>query len=109
METKPATETIRSPDIESPAETQVVNQDTRVHVSPNPSNGNFVVRFIAPESGKAGITIKDSKDNGVLSIETATTAGKNAVPINITGYAPGIYSVTVSGAGAYGTVSVTVE
>ena len=45
----------------------------------------------------------------MISIEIVATVGSNSYPVNVTAYGPGTYTVTVSGAGAYGTVPVVVN
>jgi hypothetical protein len=79
-----------------------------ITVTPASGTGNFLVQFTASTAGKAGITVTDRKGNGMLTVDVIAAAGKNAIPINLTSYAPGTYKITVSGAGAYGTASVVV-
>lgn len=79
-----------------------------ITVTPATGNGNFLVQFNATTAGKAGITVTDSRGNGMLTVDILTSVGKNAIPINLTSYAPGTYKIIVSGARVYGTASVLV-
>ena len=92
--------------VEIPAENR--SSSAGVQVSPNPCKGQFTVRFNSPNGGKTGITVKSNDGNGMIALETVAKVGVNTVPVNITQYGPGTYSVIVSGGGAYGTVEVVV-
>jgi hypothetical protein len=102
---------IKTPNMSTPVQIPEEKQSgsAAVQVTPNPSNGHFMVRFNSPSGGKTGVTVKNSEGGGMLAIEIMAKAGSNAVPVDIAQYGPGTYSVIVSGPGVYGTVAVVVN
>ncbi|HUM46140.1 MAG TPA: hypothetical protein PLD84_04375 [Chitinophagales bacterium] len=80
-----------------------------IQLTPNPSNGQFSVRFFSAQGGKVAVGVSSTNGTGMIMLEWMAVAGNNVVPVDITLYGPGIYKVTVSGAGVYGTLPVTVR
>ena len=102
---------IQTPQLLTPVEipAEIKSASAGIQVSPNPSTGQFTVRFNSPNGGKTGVTVKHEDGSGMLSFEVIAKVGANSVPVNITQYGSGNYSVTVSGGGAYGTGTVVVQ
>lgn len=80
-----------------------------IQVSPNPSNGQFSVRFFSAQAGKVAVGVSSTNGTGMIMLEWMAVAGNNVVPVDITLYGPGNYKVTVSGAGVYGSLPITVR
>ena len=80
-----------------------------IQVFPNPNSGQFRVSFISSTGGKAGITVSQFQGNAIMVLDMIAVVGLNAIPMDISGYGPGTYTVTVSGAGAFGIAQVIVR
>lgn len=80
-----------------------------IQVSPNPCDGQFSVRFFSAKGGKVAVSVTSTTGTGMTMVESLAVAGYNIVPVDITSYGPGSYTVTVSGAGVYGTLPITVR
>ncbi|MBA2423513.1 MAG: T9SS type A sorting domain-containing protein [Chitinophagales bacterium] len=80
-----------------------------VRVYPNPSNGPIELTFHSKVSGKYGITIFDDAGNGLLSIDGIASEGTNHISLNLSGYGPGRYPISVTGEGIVAKVLVIIK
>jgi hypothetical protein len=60
---------------------------------PNPNNGVFTVTFFTERSGVADLAVYDVTGREVIRAEVVTNTGRNEMPVNLTGYARGVYTV----------------
>ena len=62
-----------------------------LRVYPNPNEGRFTVEVDAPAEETLALKLADITGRVVLSREENVRAGNNEIPVEINGYAPGVY------------------
>ncbi len=78
-------------------------------VFPNPSEGPIELTFYSEVSGKYGITVFDSEGNGLLSIDGVSSMGTNHISLDLSGYGPGRYPISITGQGIVAKVLVIIK
>lgn len=80
---------------EAAINTEVANGINNFEVYPNPNNGNFQVRFTTAEEGTASVTMYDVTGKEVISRQTTTVEGNNEIPVEMSGFANGVYVLKI--------------
>jgi hypothetical protein len=70
--------------------------DLSLEIYPNPSPGNFTIRFTSLFNEQAGFTIYDALGKSVITEYMGVMAGKNEIRLS-EGLAEGIYFITLTG------------
>lgn len=60
-------------------------------VYPNPNNGNFTVSFETAQAGTAQLQMLDVAGKAIFNRSYETVSGVNEIPVEMTGYATGVY------------------
>lgn len=93
----------------SSQETVVSIARSDISVFPNPTPGPATIRFSSGLNGTAGISIKNSGGTTVLYITAPVTVGTNLVPVDLTHFGYGSYTIIVAGSGVNGKVVLVVK
>lgn len=75
---------------------------------PNPARCETTIKFATPSAGDATVTIYDLAGRQVRRMGVAAKAGENAVRLNVSGMAPGVYTYRVDVGGASATRKMVV-
>jgi hypothetical protein len=70
---------------------------TRLYVNPNPANGHTTVSFQAPAHVTHQVSIVNSFGTLVFKTNVSSGDGKIQLPLDLTGFTPGLYFVQVQG------------
>jgi hypothetical protein len=66
-----------------------------ISISPNPTNGEFSISMVSSQFETIKLNIIDLNGQLVWSNDVDITFGKNSVPMNISQFAPGIYTAEI--------------
>lgn len=80
-----------------------------ISVFPNPTPGPATIRFSSGMNGTAGITVKNSGGATILYIAAPVIVGTNLVPVDLTHFGIGNYTIIVAGSGVNGKVVLVVK
>lgn len=80
-----------------------------ISVFPNPTPGPATIRFSSGLNGTVGISIKNSGGATILYISAPVTVGTNLVPVDLTHFGYGSYTIIVAGSGVNGKVVLVVK
>ena len=69
----------------------VVSDASQFRVYPNPNNGSFNVSFVADNSAEVSVKLIDVTGREVFSKTFVSAPGKNELPVEVNGYASGVY------------------
>ncbi|HTB51257.1 MAG TPA: T9SS type A sorting domain-containing protein [Ferruginibacter sp.] len=72
-----------------------INPPNKELAYPNPAHGTTSIIFVTPTAGAYSIEIRDLSGATVASINGASVAGTNIIPLYVRGFAPGIYILTL--------------
>jgi hypothetical protein len=87
----------------------VANQDIDLSVYPNPTQGNFSVKFNAVEAAKVDIVVTSLTGSKITERSLEAVAGVNEVDFDLSGEAPGLYLMQIKIGKAVETVKVIVH
>lgn len=68
----------------------------QLSIYPNPNNGAFVLEYDTQQPGDAELVVADVAGRILSARHISMQAGKNKVPCNMQGYAPGLYFVQLA-------------
>ncbi len=78
-------------------------------VAPNPATGTVSLRVTLPEAARAGATVLDALGRAVATLDLGVRpAGVSAVPLDVRGLAPGVYTVRLVAGNAVATARLSV-
>jgi len=76
--------------------TSTINEHTAtINIFPNPANGYTNLSYNGYTTEKINISISDLNGKPVKEMSAGTSPGENNIPINTSGFAPGIYFIKV--------------
>ena len=73
----------------------VDNNTSMSSIYPNPSNGTATISYNSVSEKEISISVSDISGKNLLSLTPKTVAGTNKFPLNITGFAKGIYLIRI--------------
>jgi len=85
------------------------NAQNDVRVYPNPNRGQFNLSFTSSEVEEISVRMVDVTGRVVLDRKHTTTIGENELPIELNGYASGVYLLHFERNGVISTTKVIVE
>ncbi|MBX7107871.1 MAG: hypothetical protein K1X61_04400 [Chitinophagales bacterium] len=80
-----------------------------ISVYPNPTPGPATIRLYSGMDGVVGVTVKNSAGATILYFSSAVNKGSNLIPVDLTHFGYGTYTILVAGAGINGKVMLVVK
>lgn len=74
---------------------------------PNPASGTATLRFTLDAAQPVRVTVTDALGRAVLALDRTLGAGPQALPLDVSGLAPGVYVARVTTSGASASVRLT--